>query len=140
MVEFKDYAINFLLVGLFVVSMFGFAGKIASNYGESPDIMGGDKINLSGIQNTVNATNDASKSWRTSFQSDSLVLTAGALVVYSIWQVGNLVLNSAVDLAVLFFDGITQTLGIPPVVTSVLIAILLISLIFALWRVIKAGN
>lgn len=138
--EFKDYPINFLLAGLFIIALIGFGVGIAHNYGESDALMKSDKIDFSRLEQQVNQTSADAESWGNAFRSDNLFVSAGAIVLFSIWGIGKLVWSSVVSLFTIFTDGATAVLGIPPIATGVLTAILIISLIFALWRLIKAGE
>lgn len=139
MVDFKDYAVNLLLCGLFVIALVAFGTGIAHNYGEDASLMSDDRVNMTRLESTVNSTSEDAQRWSEAFQSDNLFVSAGGIVLYSIWGVGKLILTSVVTLFVVIFDGVSAVLGIPPVVSGVIFAVLLIGLIFALWRVIKAG-
>lgn len=140
MAEFKDFPINFLLAGLFIIALIGFGVGIAHNYGETDSLMKSDKIDFSRLESQVNQTSQDAQSWGNAFRSDNLFVSAGAIVLFSIWGIGKLIWTSVIALFTIFSDGATAVLGIPPIVTGVLTAILIISLIFALWRLIKAGE
>ncbi len=140
MATFSEYPINFLLAGLFLIAMISFGVGLASNYGESGTLMKSDKIDFTRLEQAVNKTSADATHWGESFKSDNLFVSAGGIILFSIWGIGKLIWGSVTTMFSVFSDGATAVLGIPPIATGVVLAILIISLIFALWRVIKAGE
>lgn len=140
MVDFREFPINFLLAGLFVIAMVSFAVGIASNYGYSESLMKSDKIDFSALETQVQQTSNDATAWGESFKSDNLFVVAGGIVLYSIWGITKLVWNSVISLLTIFTDGATTLLGVPAMVIGVLTAIVIISLIFSGWRLIKQGQ
>lgn len=140
MVNFEDYPKNFLLAGLFVICMITFAVTIANNYGQDEALMKSEQIDFSRIESQINETSNDAQSWGEAFRSDNLFVATGTLVLFSIWGIGKLIWSSVLTFLTIFLDGASAVLGISPVVTGVVTALLIISLIFALWRVIKVGE
>lgn len=139
--SFKYYVITFLVVGLFITALATFGFGLGAEYGVSEEDMGGDSgFNYEALADHVNSTSEDAKGWADAFTSDNLFISTGALVLFSIWGIVKLVFGSVILLFTVIFDGVTAVLGIPPMVTGVLFACLLISLIFAGWRVIKSGS
>jgi hypothetical protein len=139
---FKDYPINLLLAGLFILAIVGFGVGLAHNYGEDESLMkgaDGSGMDFSRLEQQVNQTSADANKWSSAFKSDNLFVVAGGIVLYSVWGIGKLMLNSVIVVFTIISDGATSVLGIPPIVTGVILAILIISLIFSLWRVIRAG-
>lgn len=138
--SFKDYPINFLLAGLFVIALVSFGVGIANNYGYEGSLMKSDKIDFTSLENQVTATSTSATGWGNAFKSDNLFVSAGGIVLFSIWGIGKLMWGSITSFATIFLDGAQGVLGLPPIVTGVIMAILIISLLFALWRTIKVGD
>ena len=139
MTDFKDYPINFLLAGLFVICLISFAVGLAHNYGENDALMKTDKIDFSSLEKQVNDTSASATKWGESFKSDNLFVVAGGIVLYSIWGISKLVWGSVMAMLTIFTDGASSLLGVPAIAIGVLIAIVIISLIFSLWKLIKQG-
>lgn len=140
MVDFQDFPINFLLAGLFLIAMISFGVGIAHNYGYDDALMKSDKIDFSGLENQVSATSEDAQSWATTFKSDNLFVSAGGIVLFSIWGIGKLIFGSIISFATIFFDGLQGVFGFSPIVMGVIMGVLIISIIFALWRLIKIGS
>lgn len=140
MANFEDYPKNFLLAGLFVICMITFAVMLGNNYGQSEALMKSDQIDFSKLENQINQTSSDAQKWGEAFKSDNLFVATGTLVLFSIWGIGKLIWGSVTSFTTIFLDGASSVLGVSPIVTGVAMAILIISLIFALWKVIKAGE
>lgn len=140
MANFEDYPKNFLLAGLFVICMITFAVMLGNNYGQSEALMKSDQIDFSKLENQINQTSSDAQKWGEAFKSDNLFVATGTLVLFSIWGIGKLIWGSVTTFSTIFFDGASSVLGVSPIVTGVVTALLIISLIFALWKVIKAGE
>lgn len=140
MPNFEEYPKNFLLAGLFIIAMITFGVMIANNYGQSEALMKSDQIDFSRIETQINQTIAEADNWGKLFRSDSLFVATGTLVLFSIWGIGKLIWGSVTTFSTIFLDGASSVLGVSPIVTGVVTAIIIISLIFALWKVIKAGE
>jgi hypothetical protein len=140
MANFEDYPKNFLLAGLFIICMITFAVMLGQNYGQDEALMKSDQIDFSKLENQINQTSTDAQKWGEAFKSDNLFVTTGTLVLFSIWGIGKLIWGSVTSFTTIFLDGASSVLGVSPIVTGVAMALLIISLIFALWKVIKAGE
>ncbi len=138
--SFKDYIVNVLLAGLFLISIVGFGVGLAHNYGEPESLMKSNTgMDFTRLEKQVNQTSADANAWSSAFKSDNLFVVAGGIILYSIWGIGKLIFNSVIALFTIILDGSTAVLGFPPIVTGVIMAILIVGLIFGLWRVIKLG-
>lgn len=140
MVLFKDYVIYLLLIGLCLFAVLSFAQGIATNYGLSTDVMQSDKIDTTAIYNQINETNEDASGWTQNFLSDNTFIALGGLLMFSVWGIIKLLYNTVILMFSLLLGGITNVLGLPPVVSGLLVTILVIGLIFAGWRVLKVGE
>lgn len=137
--DVKDYAQVFILVGLFLVCIFGFAFGIAQNYGQDSSVMNNEYIDVTSIENQLNSTSESASNWYQAFTSDNLFVSAGAIVLLSIWGILKLIGSAIITFFGLYLDIVANVLGVPPIVTGTLTALLLIFLIFAGWRMVKQG-
>lgn len=139
MTSFREYLTIFLLAGLFLVALYSFATGIGNNYGTNMSI-DRSKIDLTQLENQINETSTNAKIWEERFTSDNLFVSLGSIVLFSIWGIMKLIWTSANSLVTIYLSGANNVLGIDPMVTGVATAILIIGLIFAGWRTIKAGE
>ena len=137
---FRAYPKNLLIAGLFLVAIISFATIIAQEQGYTEDLVKSDKINFTGLEQQVTQTSEDANRWGDSFQSDNPLLDFGALILFSIWGIGKLMWGSTMIILNLYLNGLSNVIGISPVVVGSITAIVIISLIFYFWRVIKAGE
>lgn len=137
---FRTFPINFLLAGLFLIAMISFAVIIVSNYDNPEDLVKSDMIDFSAMEDILNETTHDADSWGESFKSDNPLLDFGALILFSIWGLGKLMWGSVVTILEIYTVGLSNVIGVSPVVVGSLTAVVVISLIFYFWRVIKQGE
>ena len=136
---FANYIVFFLLAGLFVVGLYTWANNVGQNYDRDISISE-DKLDLAQLQQDINQTSADAKKWEQSFTSDNLFVALGSIVLFSIWGIFKLIWSSINTLGTIYFDGMNNVLGIDPMVTGVISAILIIGLIFAVYKAIKTGE
>lgn len=137
---FRSYPKNFLIAGLFLTAVISFAVVLASNYDHDESFVKSDMINFTGMEQQIEKTNQNAEAWGKAFKSDNSWVTAGALVIFAIWGVGKLMWGSIVTILDIFLFGLSDVLGVPPVVIGTITALVTISLIFYFWRILKSGE
>lgn len=136
--SFKEYVFYFLLIGLAITSIYAWATNIGTRY--DADLSVNDKqIDLTKIQKTVNDTAESARNQEKAFRSDNPFVSTGALIMFGFWGAINSFWSIITSMFSLFLGG-ADFLGISPIVTGTLLSILLVALIFAAWRAIKAGE
>lgn len=138
--NFEDFPKNMLLLGLFMISIITFGTSMAVNYHKDPSIITGGYIDTSRIEQQLNKTNADAEKWAEAFKSDNLFVSAGAIVLYSIWGIAKTIWTAVTTFLTLYLDLAQAVLGFPPIVTSTITALVLISLIFAGWKLVKSGE
>ena len=138
--NFKDFPMNMMLIGLFFIAIVSFAIGMAHNYGKPADIIVGDYIDTTKIEQQLNATAEDAAEWSDALKSDNLFIIIETLVLKSIWGIGKGIITAVSVFLTLYFDLIQSVLGIPPLVTGTLTAVIVISLIFAAWKMMKQGE
>lgn len=136
MKAFEDWPKSLLLVGLFLISIVGFMHGLGNNYGED---LTTPYIDTSRVEVQINKTSSDANAWGEAFKSDNIFVSAGAIVLFSIWGVAKLVWDAIMTFIIIYLDIFTALFGIPPIVTGVFTALTIISLIFLAWKTIKQG-
>jgi len=137
--SFKEYVFAFILVGLFLVAFTAFGKGIGENYDQS-NFVDEEKVNLNQIESQLNTTAESASNWQTAFGSDNFFVSLGSIVLFSLW---NLLQGMwiAINSFLTIYMGIAYNVfGLDPIVSGTLISLLIISIIFAIWRVIKVGD
>ncbi len=138
--NFKDYLINFILAGLFLVSLITFGTTLASNYGNPESIIDTEYIALSELEQQINNSNTKVKSLSDAFKSDAPIFITGVLILTSLGGIFISIWDLVIGLLYFFLNSVSSILGIPPIVIGVVLTIALIALMFAVWKVWKTGE
>jgi len=137
---FQDYIISFLLAGLFIVALYSFATGIALNYNQDPNIIDDEQINLTKLESQINETRSSAETWQDKFTSDNFFVSLGSIILFSLWGIFQLIWTVVNNLSSIYFGAMNNVLGIPPLVTGTISSIMIIGLIFAVWKSIKTGE
>ena len=135
-VTFDDLPKNLLLSGLVIVCMIAFMVGIGDNYGED---LSTEYVDTDRITEELNATSEKANAWAEAFKSDNLFVSTGTIVLLSIWGVIKLIWDVIITFVTIYLDIFVALFGIPPIVTGVFTAVVVITLIFLAWRTIKQG-
>lgn len=139
--DFEKLFMNFAILGIFSLAVFAFIITLQIN-NESETNLGDDpKLNASynQISNNINEYSSQANTQYTLFGSEKPTTTFGTFLFFSIISAGKIfgslilgTFNTLIVLPVVF-------LGFPLPIISLIGAILIISIIFALWAKYKLG-
>lgn len=139
MEDMKDFLISSIMVSVVVLCLLTFGISFGSNYNKSQADMITSDYNLVPLQEQLNKTQNDAESWQRLFKSDNLFVVVGGIILKSIWGITVGVWTSITSFVVIYIGLVSGILGIPSVVTGAILSILIISLIFLGWRLIKIG-
>jgi|TARA_Y100000310_G_scaffold59002_1_gene54318 hypothetical protein len=137
---FQDYIVYLLLAGLFIVAIYSFASGVAVNYDQDSNLVDDEQINLTQLESELNATRTSAEGWQDKFTSDNFFVALGSIVLFSLWGIFQLMWSVVSTLTTIYIGGLNNVLGVPPLVTGTVTSILIIGLIFAVWKSIKTGE
>ena len=137
--DLKEYIFGFLLVGLFIVSMFYFAinFQAINKPIQGLDISG---LKLNEIERNLTYAKEQAEGHESVFTQDNPKESEDDFQLITAISTAWGGMKIAKNLAGLILKSIYNTLGIPPLVLTVIITILILGLIFAAWKVIKTGK
>jgi hypothetical protein len=134
-VSFREYPINFLLGGLFLLCILLFATGLGAYYGNN-DVTG-SYFNSTSLNATLSQQAQTTNNWKTSFTNDNPVIALGGFVLYGIWAIIVNIFTSVFTFVTLIFTQASLILQIPPIVLGVITACIIIAIIFAGWKVLR---
>lgn len=142
MAKFFDMFMNFMLVGLVMLSLFAFGSffqednEVDNQFIEDSlmnETYGRLRVDLGGLR-------DKSQTQKTLFESENPTSGFGTILLFSIVSTGKVfngmivgVFNTLIKLPVVF-------LGLDPIIISVISTMLILSIIIGLWIVYKLGG
>jgi hypothetical protein len=138
--DYSDFIIGSLLVALVTLGLFYWAFGLAQDNGANPAVFNSDKINLTGLASSINESRQNAEAQREAFTSENPLVAFGSIVFSTITGVGKVFMNTVITFYNLVFGGVSNVLGIPPEVTGVLSAILVIVRVLAAWSLYRIGK
>jgi hypothetical protein len=147
----KSLFVAFILVGLFIFAIVGFAVQFQVDMNANDTILNETASNLNEtygwMAENLSETEATAKSQRESFESEKAKSEFGELTFSSIVGVGKTFIGTMADFFNIIFDLISVTMGFGEdndkgfaVVIASLSAIFLAVVVFFAWRAYKAGS
>jgi len=138
--SFKNLIIGFILFSLFGMLILTAVTNTGTTYGKDLTEVTGSSLSLSKFNNSISGVETSSKNLKTAFDKGSVWSALAGVVVEGIFGIAkNMFLMILAPFDILS-DILTNNLGVPAYVTSVLLGILIIVVILGIWALIKVGN
>jgi len=145
-ISFKSVVISFLVAGLFIIAISQFGALTAINYGFNESLMDVPGLDIDLITEEINTTSTGtSGSWETSYTNATSPFPeegedVSFLTFTSLWDITKSMWSATKTIFNFTFDSAAKILGIPKIVLSLLLTILIIVMMFSLWRLIRIGG
>jgi len=142
MAKFYNLFVNFMLVGLVVMSILAFTVVFQDENNIQNPIMDNSLMNstYNKLRTDLGGLRDKSQAQKTLFESENPTTGFGSILLFSIISTGKVfngmivgVFNTLIKLPV-------AVLGVDPVIVSVLSTILVLTIIIGLWMIYKLGG
>ena len=142
MVKFLDLFINFMLIGLVVLSIFAFGVLFQEENKVENQFIENSLMNetYSKIKSDLGSLSEESQAQKTLFESENPTGGFGTILLFSIVSTGKIfngmiigLFNTLIKLPVIF-------LGLDPIIISVISTMLILTIIIGLWIVYKLGG
>lgn len=143
MAKFYDLFMNFMLIGLIVLSLFAFSisfqneNNIENQFLASNILMNESYYNLRENLDSLRLNSQAQK---TLFESENPTAGYGTILLFSIVSSGKVFNGMIISLFNILIKLPVVILGIDPIVVSVITTMLIITLIVGLWIIYKIGG
>ena len=139
---FSNYLISTILFCVFAFGFIMFFNQTAMD-NDSRNIIKDDPA-LSNLSTRLNSSliniSVTSKSQLNATANDPVSVGFGSLIMYSIVGVGRIFTGTITTIYFSVFSLLINTLGIPPVVIGAFTGIVLIIIIFGIWRFVRIGS
>lgn len=136
---FKNTVFAFILVSLFGMLILTATYSFAGTYGKDTAVLGG-ALSLDKFNRTVTSVETNALALQGRFESGSVWSVLAGVVVEGIFGIA----KDMITMILMPFDIVNDiaqdNLGIPAYVTSVILGILIMSIIFSVWRLIRIGD
>lgn len=137
--EFDSKLIGFIMVAVFIFAILSFAVSMSSQYGKSSDQITGGALNLEPIQKHLENVESEAQAQYEVFKKGS-IWDIGGVIVTTMFGVAKNVVTFVIFPFQFLNDIMVDILKIPPIITGVIWGMVLLTIIFAIWRKLKIGD
>ena len=138
-VSFKSYIIIFLVAALFITAMYNFSSGINANYNKTLNVTN-KQIDIENLQSNINDVGDDAQKWQNATLTSGIPVISQVLFLPSLWTSAKNMWTAMFNFYGIFTDAAYDLIGIPAVAITTMTIILIIGLIFALYKTLKQGE
>ena len=142
MAKFYELFINFMLIGLVVLSLFAFSVFFQRENNATEPFIENELMNntYNTLYEDLDSLRDEGQAQKTLFESENPTSGFGTILLFSIVSSGKVFNGMVVGLFNSLIKLPVVILGIDPVVVSVLSVMLILTIIIGLWIIYKLGG
>jgi len=138
--SFKNILFAFILVSVFGMLLLTTVVEVGEDYDMDTSQVVGGSLSMDKFANATASIESNAKDLKASFDKQSVWSALAGIVVEGIFGIA----KDMVTMILLPFDILVDIMidvfGVPAWVTSVLLGLLIMSIIFGIWRLIKIGD
>lgn len=138
--EFKGLIFGFILLTLFSFLAITFVVDVSENNGKDTSELSEGAFSLEPYEEFLGDVDSRSDTFRERFESGNIFSIIVGVVAEGIFSVGKDMVVLITTPFTLLAQILTNVLGVPSIVTSVILGVIILSIIFGLWRLIKIGD
>jgi hypothetical protein len=136
----KNILIGFILFTLFATLLILAINSQGALYGKDTTQITGGSMNLGDFNRSMTNSTVTAENLRDRFSNQNIFMTLGAIVISGAFDIFKDMILMVMTPMTLLSGILTNVLHIPSFVTNTLLTILILSLIFAIWRAIRVGD
>jgi hypothetical protein len=135
-----------LLLGFFLFALFGFliltaVTQVGLTYDKNMTEVTGGALNLESYNNSITLLNEKAQQFHETTTKQNIWSAIAGVVVEDFFKTLNSLFNVMISAPFnLLSNVMIDVLHVPPVVTYVIYSIIILLVIFAIWRLIKIGD
>ena len=138
--RFYSILITFILITLFGYLLIYSVNSIGSDYGMDTTQVTGGSLSENNFYGNVSGIRTASQHFQDRFSEGNIWSALAGVVVETIFGIAIDMFKIIVSPMSLISNIMTNIFEVPTIVTDILVGILILSIIFAVWRLIKVGD
>lgn len=138
--NFKNTIIAFLFISLFGMLIISTFLSVGNNYDMDTSQVAGGSLSLAKFNESVSTIESNAKDLKASFDEQSIWSAIAGVVVNGIFGIAKTMFSMILLPFDILVDIMNDMFGVPTYVTSVILGILIISVIFGVWRLLKIGD
>lgn len=142
MKDFRSLIISFLIIGLFFFCFVSFAYHIQIDNNANRTILDDSQMNstLGWITSNITESEDKALAQRNSTEAEVVEAPEGAFILKSIVSGGISFISMFVGIYNVTIGFIFKAIGIDTIIFQTLTSIIIITIVFLFWRLVKVGE
>ena len=137
---FKNLIFAFILMALFGMLVITAVIDVGNSYGKDTSAVAGGSLAVQKFNNSVSSIETNAKAMKVRFESGSIWSAVAGVVVEGIFGIGKDMIAMIISPFDILSDILQDNLGVPLYVVSVMLGLLILAIIFGIWRLIKIGD
>ena len=138
--EFKKLVFGFIFLTLFIFLLLTFVVNVSTENNVNSSALQQGAFNLTSYNQTLSSFEDDSQNLQDRFQKGSIWSNIAGVVVTGIFGIGKSMIVMITTPFSLVAAILIDVLHIPAIVVDVLLGVILLSIIFGIWALIKKGD
>lgn len=138
--QFKNILFAFILMSLFGMLILSAVVSVGNTYGKNTTEVVGGSLSLDKFNNSITSIEQNAKDMKARFDKQSIWSAIAGVVVEGIFGIAKDMFLMILTPFGIIADIMSNVLSIPVYVTSVLLGLLILSIMFGIWRLLKIGD
>ena len=109
-------------------------------YGISTTEITGGSLSATDFNKSVQSTSETAETLRERFENQNIFVALGDVVISGLFDIAVDMIKMITVPFTLISNILTNVIGVPTFVTNVILGLVILSIIFAIWRLIKVGD
>lgn len=137
---FKNLLFGFIFFTLFAVLILTAVNEQGALYGKDVSEVTGGALNVSKFNNSLSTVSTDVENYRERFSKGNIFVTLGDVIFSGIFEIAQSMIAIITVPFTLLAGVMINVLHIPKFVTDIVMALIGLSIIFGIWRLIKVGD
>lgn len=138
--SFKGMITGFILLTLFMFLMLTFVVDVAQDNNKDTSQFEEGAFSLDQYEDFLQDVDQDAETFRERFEKGNIFSIIAGIVVEGIFGIAADMVTLAITPFTLLAQVMNNILGVPTIVTSVILGLIMLSIIFGIWRLIKVGD
>lgn len=137
---FKNLLFGFVFFLLFSFLLVSVVNEQGAIYEKNVDEVTGGSMSLSGFNESITNISESIDDYRERFSKGNIFVALGDVIFTGIFEIANTMVIIVSTPFALLSGIMVHTLKIPVIVVDVIMTLIVLTIIFAIWRLIKIGD
>jgi len=134
----------FLLKAFIIITLFSFlliavTVQFADNYSKDTTDLE-EKLGYDAINSTLSSAKSTAEGWKDAFAQQNIFSTVAGIIVTGIFDLSNTMGRFILTPFEIFGNIMTNVIGIPSIVLNIVSVMIILTIIFGIWRLVKTGR